>query len=101
MVVEVAASLILLIGAGLLVDSFVRLERTNPGFRPENVLTAVIPLPLTDYPMPWQRLAFERTLLERVRTMPGVVSAGALDYPTFPGGQRKPHRDSRSPAKPK
>ena len=100
-VVEVAASLILLIGAGLLVDSFVRLERTNPGFRPENVLTAVIPLPLTDYPMPWQRLAFERTLLERVRTMPGVVSAGALDYPTFPGGQRKPHRDSRSPAKPK
>jgi putative ABC transport system permease protein len=84
-VIEVAASLVLLIGAGLLVRSFVRLERTNPGFRPENVLTAVIPLPVTDYPMPWQRLAFERTLLERVRTMPGVVAAGASDFPPFMG----------------
>jgi predicted permease len=85
-VVEVAASLVLLIGAGLLVRSFVRLESTNPGFRPENVLTAIVPLPLTDYPLPVQRMGFERALLERVRSLPGVVSAGAIDYPPFMGG---------------
>jgi predicted permease len=85
-VVEVAASLVLLIGAGLLVRSFVRLENTNPGFRSENVLTAIVPLPVTDYPMPAQRMGFERALLERVRALPGVVSAGAIDYPPFMGG---------------
>ncbi len=83
---EVAASLVLLIAVGLLVRSFVRLEHTNPGFRSENVLTAVIPLPITDYPLPSQRIAFEGTLLERVRALPGVVSAGAIDYPPFMGG---------------
>ena len=85
-ILEVAASLVLLIGAGLLVRSFVRLERTNPGFRPENVLTAIIPLPVADYPLPSQRIAFERALLERVRALPGVQSAGAIDYPPFIGG---------------
>jgi len=85
-VFEVAASLVLLIGAGLLVRSFVRLERASPGFRPENVLTAIIPLPITDYPLPSQRMAFERALLERVRALPGVVSAGASDFPPFAGG---------------
>ena len=85
-VFEVAASLILLIGAGLLVRSFVHLESTNRGFLSENVLTAVIPLPITDYPLPLQRIAFERALLERVRALPGVQSAGAIDYQPFGGG---------------
>jgi putative ABC transport system permease protein len=83
---EVAASLILLIGAGLLVRSFVRLERTNPGFHSEKVLAAIISLPITDYPLPAQRMGFQRALLERVRALPGVVSAGAIDYPPFVGG---------------
>ena len=83
---EIGASLVLLIGAGLLVRSFVRLERTKPGFRSENVLTAVIPLPVTDYPLPSHRIAFERMLLERVRALPGVMSAGATDYQPFGGG---------------
>jgi predicted permease len=85
-VFEVAASLVLLIGAGLLVRSFVRLESTNPGFRSENVLTAIIPLPVSDYPLPAQRMGFERALLERVRALPGVQSAGAIDFPPFRGG---------------
>lgn len=84
--VEVAASLVLLIAVGLLVRSFVHLQRTSPGFRPENVLTAVIPLPMTDYALPWQRMAFQHALLDRVRALPGVVSAGAIDYPPFLGG---------------
>jgi predicted permease len=82
---EVAASLLLLIGAGLLVRSFIRLESVKPGFNSKNVLTAVIPLPVTDYPLLAQRVAFKRALLERVRTLPGVVSAGALDFPPFRG----------------
>lgn len=85
-ILEVAASLVLVIGAALLVRSFVRLERTSPGFRPENVLAAVIPLPVADYPLPSQRLAFESALLERVRALPGVQSAGGIDYPPFIGG---------------
>ena len=84
-VFEVAASLVLLIGAGLLVRSFVRLESISPGFRSENVLAAVIPLPIADYPQPMQRISFERMLLERVRALPGVVSAGAIDFPPFRG----------------
>ncbi len=84
-VCEVTASVVLLIGAGLLVRSFVRLESTDAGFRAENVLTGVVPLPVTDYPLPAQRIAFERELLERVRALPGVVSAGAIDYPPFQG----------------
>jgi len=85
-VIEVAVSLVLLIGAGLLVRSFIRLESASPGFRPENVLIALISLPITDYPLLSQRVAFKGALLERVRTLPGVKSAGAIDYPPFSGG---------------
>lgn len=84
-VVEVAASLVLLIGAGLLVHSFARLESVNPGFRSENVLTALMPLPVTDYPLSSQRIVLERALLEHVRALPGVVSAGAIDFLPFKG----------------
>lgn len=82
---EVAASVILLIGAGLLVRSFVRLENVKPGFRSENVLTGIVPLPAASYPLLAQRLAFERALVERVRALPGVISAGAIDLPPFKG----------------
>ena len=64
---EVCASLVLLIGAGLLVKSFVRLEHTSPGFQSEKVLTAVVSLPVAQYREPWQRAAFARLVLERVR----------------------------------
>lgn len=80
---EVAASLVLLIGAALLVRSFVRLEHTNPGFHPENVLTAQIVLPLAQYRQPAQTIAFQRSLLERVRSLPGVIAAGASDPMPF------------------
>jgi predicted permease len=83
---EIAASLILLIAAGLLVRSFVKLEHASPGFQSENVLLAIVPLPVADYPLPAQRIAFERTLLDRVRSLPGIVSAAASDFPPFAGG---------------
>jgi putative ABC transport system permease protein len=83
---EVCASLVLLIGAGLLVRSFVRLEHTNPGFQSEKVLTAFVSLPAAQYREPSQRAAFARSVLERVRAIPGVRSAATVDFLPFIGG---------------
>jgi|SRR5579872_1383999 len=79
---EVAMSLVLLIGAGLLVRSFVRLESADPGFRPQNILTAVVVLPATQYKQSAQH-DFRRSVLERVRSLPGVLHADAIDYLPF------------------
>jgi putative ABC transport system permease protein len=84
--IEVAASLMLLIGAGLLVRSFVRLQHTAPGFRAENVLTGTIVLPVNQYTQPAQIAAFETSLLQRASSLPGVVKAGATDLLPFSGG---------------
>jgi putative ABC transport system permease protein len=83
---EVCASLVLLIGAGLLVRSFVRLEQTSPGFQPEKVLTAFVYLPAAQYREPSQRAAFARAVLERVRAIPGVRSAATIDFLPYNGG---------------
>jgi putative ABC transport system permease protein len=83
---EVAGSLILLIGASLLVRSFIRMEAADPGFRPENLLIAHIALPVTLYQQPGQRIAFERSLLDRMRALPGVLSVGAAEFMPFAGG---------------
>ena len=83
--VEVAVSLILVIGAALLVRSFTRLERADPGFRAENLLTAHLVLPLTMYKQPVQRVAFANALVERVAALPGVRSAGAVEFLPFVG----------------
>jgi putative ABC transport system permease protein len=83
---EVCVSLVLLIGAGLLVRSFALLERTSPGFHSENVLTAFVSLPVAQYREPAQRAAFARAVLERVRTIPGVRSAATIDFLPYNGG---------------
>jgi putative ABC transport system permease protein len=83
---EVCLSLMLLIGAGLLVRSFVRLERTSPGFRSENVLTAFVSLPVAQYREPSQRAAFSRLVLERLRAIPSVRSAATIDFLPYNGG---------------
>ena len=83
---EVCVSLVLLIGAGLLVRSFVRLEHTSPGFHSENVLTAFVSLPVAQYRQPAQRAAFARSVLERVRALPGVSSAATIDFLPYNGG---------------
>lgn len=69
---EVALSLMLLVGAGLLINSFVRLLRTNAGFNPDGVLAMDIPLSRTKYTKPEQRSAAFQQLLERLKTVPGV-----------------------------
>lgn len=72
---QVALSLVLLVGAGLLLRSLAMVRNVDPGFDPRSMLTASIPLPATEYP---DRAAAERfwtELLERVRVLPGVTAA--------------------------
>ena len=74
---EVAMSLILLAGAGLLIKSFMRLQEVKPGFNPERVLIASVSLPGAKYKEDQQRVDFFRALIERLRALPGVQAAGA------------------------
>ena len=74
-VVEVALSLVLLAGAGLLMRSFISLQAVDLGLRPDNILVARIPLPRGQYTTPAAKQQFFRTLLERVSALHGVVSA--------------------------
>ena len=72
---EVALSLMLLVGAGLLIRSFVRLQEVRPGFNPHHVLMACLALPGAKYTEE-QRPEFFRQLVERLETLPGVQAAG-------------------------
>jgi putative ABC transport system permease protein len=77
-VAEVALSLILLVGAGLLIRSFAELTTVNPGFDPRNVLAQYVGLPGRRYAERAQQSAFYEQLLERVRRLPGVEAAGVI-----------------------
>jgi len=75
-VAEIAFSLVLLAGAGLLLRSFVRITGVNKGFDSDHVLTMQITPPAAKFSDPQQELAYLRQILERVRVLPGVRSAG-------------------------
>jgi predicted permease len=75
---ELALSLALLAGSGLLIRSFLRLQDMDAGFRPDGVLTMRISLPEQKYATPDQTRVFYRELLDRVRQLPGVDAAGAV-----------------------
>lgn len=76
-VAEVAISFLLLIGAGLLIASFVHLLKLDPGYRTDHLLTLKLTLGPTKYPDREQRVAFFREVTRRVRALPGVVSVAA------------------------
>jgi putative ABC transport system permease protein len=75
-VTEIALSLVLLVGAGLMVQSFLRLRRVNIGLDAKNVLTATVILPQAKYQRD-QRVTFFKQLVDRVRSLPGVQAASA------------------------
>jgi predicted permease len=75
-IAEMALALLLLVTAGLLIKSFARLQRVNPGFSTENVLTAQLTLPASRYADPTARRAFWEQLLGKARALPGVTAAG-------------------------
>jgi putative ABC transport system permease protein len=74
---EVALSLLLLVGAGLMIKSFLLLQRTSPGFNPDNLLTARVFLSADDFPEAQQKAAFFHQALQQLETIPGVESVGA------------------------
>jgi putative ABC transport system permease protein len=74
-VAEVALSLVLLVGAGLLMRSFVRLQTVDLGLNPDNILVARLPLPRGQYPDAASKQRFFEELLRRLHRLPGVVSA--------------------------
>jgi predicted permease len=75
-VAQVAVSFVLLIGAGLMLRSLIRLQQVDPGFNPENVLTMAVALNWSKYTDDDKERGFYRALLEQVNTHPGVLSAG-------------------------
>jgi putative ABC transport system permease protein len=75
-VAEIALSLVLLVGAGLMMRSFISLQYVDAGINPEGVLTMNVGLPRAKYGEPEKRVAFFSQLLERVRALRGVQSAG-------------------------
>ena len=83
---QVALAMVLLVGAGLLLRSFLRLQGQAPGFDPDRVLTARIQLAAQRYDSAARRVQFFQALLERVRRVPGVRAASAVTWLPFGGG---------------
>lgn len=85
-VCEVALSAVLLIGAGVMLQTLMALRRVDAGFDPNGVLTMAVRLPDTRYPTSAQRSSFFDAALERIRALPGVDAAGTIDDLPFVDG---------------
>ena len=83
---EIALALALLIGAGLMVKSFLRLQAVNPGFNPNQLLTMAVSLPRAKYPKSDKIATFYQQVLEKIKTLPGVQSVGATTGLPIQGG---------------
>jgi putative ABC transport system permease protein len=90
-VAEVALSLVLLIGAGLMIRTLERLHGVNPGFDPHGVLTANVMVSQNQFSLPAQQVRFFEQVLHRVRALPSVESAGVVDdIPLNTDGSNQP-----------
>jgi predicted permease len=83
---ESAIALVLLVGAGILIHSFWNLLSVDPGFDPNGVAAIQLSVPDTKYTTPAASAQFYQQLLERIRAVPGVDSAGATTVPPLSGG---------------
>lgn len=88
---EVALSLVLLIGAGLMVRTLWQLSNVKPGFDPNGLLTTTVSIPANKFPTPAAYISFFERALQQVRATPGVESAGVIDdLPMGDGGSHQP-----------
>src|SRR5256714_1842141 len=98
---EVALSIVLLFGAGLMFRSFARLLAVDPGFKADHVLAAFVSLPVAKYSRHEEEVAFYDRLVERLRSVPGVSVAGVVsDIPLYGGSSTGFDVDGRPPAPP-
>jgi len=88
--VEVALSIVLLIGAGLMLRSLWNLQAINPGFDAHNVLTLALEVSHHQFATPTEESQFFDQALQRVRSLPGVESAGTIDNLPLTGGSNQP-----------
>ena len=89
-VCEVALSLVLLMAAGVMLRTLSALRSVDAGFNPHGVLTMRVTLPPTRYKTPAQISGFFDAALERIRALPGIEAAGAIDDLPFQGGSVQP-----------
>lgn len=85
-VTEIALAVVLLVGAGLMMKSLLRLLQTNVGFKTDNLLTMTVALPPSKYTQNNQLINFSEQIQERVKSLPGVSSAGTVDILPLNGG---------------
>jgi putative ABC transport system permease protein len=85
-VAEIAVAVVLLIGAGLLIQSFIKLLNVDPGFRAENVLTFRLSLPESRYTEGHERARFFQEMLQGIESLPGVDAAGGVTNIPIGGG---------------
>ncbi|MFL6255011.1 MAG: ABC transporter permease [Pyrinomonadaceae bacterium] len=83
---EIAITVVLLTGAGLMIRSFMAVQSVDPGFRPERIVTFDFALPMTKYKEEAQRAAFYEQLTTRVASLPGVERAAVVDALPLSGG---------------
>jgi predicted permease len=83
---QTALAMVLLVGAGLLINSFWRLVTVDPGFRPDHVLVAGFTIPLDRYDTPPKMAAYRNEVLRRVGELPGVTAVGAAKTQPLRGG---------------
>ncbi|HEX5076443.1 MAG TPA: ABC transporter permease [Gemmatimonadaceae bacterium] len=78
-VAQIAATLLLLVGATVLVRSFLAVRAVSPGFNPEGVLSVQVAIPESRYPRDDQIVGFYTGVLDRVQTLPGVIAVGVVN----------------------
>lgn len=87
-VIEIALSMVMLVGAGVMIKSFYNLKKADPGFQTKNLLTAPISLPEFKYLEPAQRVNVMEQALQKIRSLPGVKTAGATSILPLGAGDR-------------